>query len=306
MISTMRLVFFGSGGSWPSPERNPISIGLQLDKEILLFDVGEGTQRQIMQTSFSFMKISKIFITHFHGDHFLGLAGLIQTMVFNDRKEKLEIYGPEDAFDQITNFLNVGYYTLPFPVYIREMKSYETIDFGDYTITAVKTNHPVTNFAYVLKEKDRKRISQELMEKYSLISQDVEKILKNGYIEKNKRKISLDDISDGIRVGRKITYTGDTSPCQGIVKYGMESRVLIHDSTVDSSLETKANEFGHSSARQAAEIAKMANVDMLVLAHISPRYRSNEIDILEKEAKEIFQNTIVARDFLEMQINIRQ
>jgi len=306
MISTMRLVFFGSGGSWPSPERNPMSIGLQIDREILLFDVGEGTQRQIMQTSFSFMKISKIFISHFHGDHFLGLAGLIQTMVFNERKEKLEIFGPEDAVEQITNFLRVGYYTLSFPVYIREMKNYETIDFGDYTVTAVKTKHPVTNFAYVFKEKDRKRISQELMEKYSLTSQDVEKIVKNGHIEKNGRKILLDDISDGMRIGRKITYTGDTSPCQDIVKYGRESRILIHDSTVDSSLESKANEFGHSSARQAAEIAREANVDMLILAHISPRYRSGDVDILEKEAKEIFRNTIVAKDFMELQVNIKQ
>ncbi|MDP8011720.1 MAG: ribonuclease Z [Thermoplasmata archaeon] len=304
MISTVKIVFFGTGGSWPSPERNLPSVGIQLDREVLLFDVGEGTQRQMMFTSISFMKISKIFITHFHGDHFLGLAGLIQTMVLNERKEKLEIYGPEDSIKQISNFLNLGYYSLSFPISIREIKSGETIDFGDYIVSAVKTIHPVTNLAYSIKEKDKKRISQELMEKYSLNSRDVDTIIKKGFIAKNDAKITIDDISDGTRVGRKIVYTGDTAPCQCIVDLAKNAKYLIHESTVDSSLEEKANEYGHSSSRQAAEIAKKADAENLLLTHISPRYRSSDLKILEEEAKKIFKNTILAKDLMEMLVPI--
>ncbi|MGC8672947.1 MAG: ribonuclease Z [Thermoplasmata archaeon] len=304
MISTVKIVFFGTGGSWPSPERNLPSIGIQLDRDIILFDVGEGTQRQIMQTSLSFMKISKIFITHFHGDHFLGLAGLIQTMVFNDRKEKLEIYGPEDTIRQVSNFLNVGYYSLSFPISIREVGNNDVLDLGDYTITAIKTIHPVTNLAYAIKEKDKKRISQELMMKNSLTSKDVDTIIKNGVILKNGKKISIDDISDGIRVGRKIVYTGDTAPCNCIVDIAKNAKFLIHDSTVDSSLEEKGNEYGHSSARQAAEIAKKAKVENLILTHISPRYRSSDVKLLEDEAKSIFKNSMIAKDLMEIQVPI--
>jgi len=304
MISTVKIVFFGTGGSWPSPERNLPSIGIQLDRDIILFDVGEGTQRQMMQTSLSFMRVSKIFITHFHGDHFLGLAGLIQTMVLNDRREKLEIYGPEDTIRQISTFLNVGYYSLSFPISIREIDNNDVIDFGEFTVSAVKTAHPVTNLAYALKEKDKKRISQELMVKNSLTSREVDAIIKKGFIIKNGKRITIDDISDGMRIGRKIVYTGDTAPCESIVDLAKNAKILIHDSTVDSSLEEKGNEYGHSSARQAAEIAKKANVETLILTHISPRYRANEAKMLEEEAKTIFKNSTVARDLMEVQVPI--
>ncbi|HEU13060.1 MAG: ribonuclease Z [Thermoplasmata archaeon] len=304
MISTIKIVFFGTSGSWPSVERGLPSLGIQVDRDVLLFDIGEGTQRQIMQTTVSFMKISKIFITHFHGDHFLGLAGLIQTMVLNGRTEPLEIYGPADTIKQVSNFLQLGYYSLSFNITIRELRDSDEIDFGDYIIKTTKTSHPVTNLAYCFKEKDRKRISQELMEKYSLNSKDVDRIVRNGSIEKGGRRITLDDISDGIRVGRKIVYTGDTSPCDCIVELARDAHVLIHDSTVDSSLEEKANEYGHSSARQAAMIAKNANVKYLFLTHISPRYRINDIRTLEDEARRIFKDSTVARDLMEFTVTI--
>lgn len=304
MISTVKIVFFGTSGSWPSVERNLPSMGLQVDREVILFDVGEGTQRQIMQTNISFMKIGKIFITHFHGDHFLGLAGLIQTMVLNGRTDPLEIYGPKDTVNQVSSFLQLGYYSLSFNVRIKELKDSEELDFGDYTIKAMKTIHPVINLAYCFKEKDRRRISQELMEKYSLSSREVDAIVRTGGIEKNGKKITLDDISDGVRVGRKIVYTGDTSPCECIVELSRDANVLVHDSTVDSSLEEKANEYGHSSSRQAAIVASRANVKHLFLTHISPRYRMNDIKVLEEEARKIFQNSIVARDLMEFTVTI--
>ncbi|MGC8609890.1 MAG: ribonuclease Z [Thermoplasmata archaeon] len=304
MISTIKLVFLGTSGSWPSPERGMPSIGVQLDSECILFDVGEGTQRQLMMSSLSFMKITKIFITHFHGDHFLGLGGLIQTMTLNDRKEKLEIYGPPDTIRQVSTFLNLGYYSLSFPIFVREIEDNEVLDFGDYTIKAIRAKHPVHSFSYILKEKDRKRISRELMEKYSLTSKEVDIITRNGSINKNGKIITLDDISDGIRKGRSIVYSGDTSPNDLLAEESKNMKIMVHEATVDSSLESKANEYGHSSARQAAELAKKANVEYLYLTHISPRYRADKVKLIENEAKSIFERTVVARDFMEIMVQV--
>ncbi|MGC8584657.1 MAG: ribonuclease Z [Thermoplasmata archaeon] len=300
----MKIVFLGTGGSWPSPERGLPSIAVQLDRDCILFDVGEGTQRQLMMSSISFMKITKIFITHFHGDHFLGLAGLVQTMTLNDRKERLEIYGPQDTVIQVTNFLNLGYYSLSFPIYVREMEDSEVIDFGDYTVKSIRARHPVHSFSYILTEKDRRRISKELMDKYSLTSREVDVIMKKGSINKDGNVYTIDDISDGIRKGRSVVYSGDTAPNDILVEESKNMKIMIHEATVDSSLEEKANEYGHSSARQAAEIASRAKVENLYLTHISPRYRGDKVRILESEARSIFKNTIIARDFMEIMVQV--
>ncbi len=304
MPSTIRIVFFGTGGSCPSPERNVMSIGLQVDREVLLFDCGEGTQRQIMHTHVSFMKISKIFITHFHGDHFLGIAGLVQTMVLNERKEPLEIFGPPGTINMITKYLSIGYYSLSFPVRIYELKSGDSIDFGEYIISAVRTRHPVPTLAYSFKEKDIPRIDKEKADSLGLDSKILEKLRKEGKININGREITIDEVTGGVRKGRKIVYSGDTAPFEEMVEFARDADVLIHEATSDASLEERTNKYGHSTARQAAEIAKMANVRKLILVHISPRYRSAKI--IEDEAKKVFKNTIVARDYDDFLVKVRK
>ncbi len=304
MASTIRIVFFGTGGSWPSPERNVMSIGVQIDGEVLLFDCGEGTQRQMMRTNMSFMKIKRIFITHYHGDHFLGLAGLIQTMALNDRKEPLEIYGPEKTIDILTKYLSIGYYSTTFPIKLHELSGGEVLDFGDYTVSTIKANHPVPSLAYSIKEKDMPRIDREKAKALHLSSKILEKLRKEGEIEHRGKRIRIEDVSSGIRIGRKIVYSGDTAPMENMIKFANEASVLIHEATVDSSLEEKANEYGHSSARQAAEIAKRAKVNTLLLVHISPRYK--EASILEKEARKIFPNSFVVNDLEEFIVKVKK
>ncbi len=304
MPSTIRIVFFGTGGSWPSPERNVMSLGLQVDSEVLLFDCGEGTQRQIMHTHISFMKISKIFITHFHGDHFLGLAGLIQTMVLNERKEPLDIFGPPGTINMVTRYLSIGYYSLSFPVRIYELSSGDMIDFGDYIISVIRTRHPVPSLAYSFKEKDIPRIDREKAESLGLDSKTLEILRKEGKINYNGREITIDEVAGGIRKGRKIVYSGDTAPFEEFVEFARDADILIHEATTDSSLEEKTNKYGHSSARQAAEMAKLANVQRLMLVHISPRYR-NPKPILD-DARKIFPNTEVPSDLSEYLIKVRK
>jgi len=304
MASTIRIVFFGTGGSWPSPERNVMSIGVQIDSSVLLFDCGEGTQRQMMRTNMSFMKIRRIFITHYHGDHFLGLAGLIQTMALNERKEPLEIYGPEGTIDMLTTFLSVGYYSLPFSVKLYELQGGEELDFGDYKVCTMRTKHPVPSLAYCVKEKDIPRIDRDKAKALGLSSKILEKLRREGEIEVGGQRIRIEDVSSGIRVGRKIVYSGDTAPMEEMVSFARDADVLIHEATSDAELEEKANEFGHSSARQAAGIAKRANALNLILVHISPRYK--DAGKIEKEAREVFPRVWVPRDLDEFVVKIRK
>ncbi len=304
MASTVRIVFFGTGGSWPSPERNVMSLGIQLDSEVLLFDCGEGTQRQMMHTNMSFMKIKRIFITHYHGDHFLGLAGLIQTMALNDRKEVLEIYGPERSVEILTRFLSVGYYSTTFPIKIYELEGGEELDFGDYRICTLKVAHPVPALSYCLKEKDMPRIDKKKAEKLDLDSKSLEKLRKEGEISFKGKKIKIEDVTGGIRKGRKIVYSGDTGPIKEMEDFAKDADILIHEATVDSSLEDKANQYGHSSARQAALVARNAGVRKLLLVHISPRYR--DASVIENEAKRIFPNSKVVKDLEEIIVRVRK
>ncbi len=304
MASTVRIVFFGTGGSWPSPERNVMSIGLQVDSEVLLFDCGEGTQRQMMHTNMSFMKIKRIFITHYHGDHFLGLAGLIQTMTLNERKEPLEIYGPPRTVDILTRYLSAGYYSITFPIKLYELEGGEVLDFGDYTIATLRVAHPVPTLAYAFKEKDIPRIDKKKADQYRLDSKVLERLRKEGEIVHEGRTIRIEDVMGGIRVGRKIVYSGDTSPIKEMENFARDADILIHEATVESSLEEKANQYGHSSARQAATIAKNAGVRELLLVHISPRYKN--ASVIEKEAKSIFPRSRVVRDLEEIIVKVRK
>jgi len=304
MASTIRIVFFGTGGSWPSPERNVMSIGVQIDSEVLLFDCGEGTQRQMMRTNMSFMKIKRIFITHYHGDHFLGLAGLIQTMALNDRKEPLEIYGPERTVDILTRYLSIGYYSTTFPIKLYELEGNEILDFGDYTISTLRTKHPVPSLAYSIKEKDMPRIDRNKAKSLKLNSKILEKLRREGEIEYRGKTIRIEDVSNGTRIGRKIVYSGDTAPMDEMINFARDASVLIHEATTESSLEDKANEYGHSSAGQAARIAKRANVDTLLLVHISPRYKDPKV--IENEARKIFQNSFVVNDLDEFIVKVKK
>ena len=304
MASTVRIIFFGTGGSYPSPERNVMSIGIQIDSDVLLFDCGEGTQRQMMMTNVSFMKIKRIFITHYHGDHFLGLPGLIQTMVLNERREPLEIYGPVGTPSLLTKFLTLGYYSLSFPVKLYELRGGEKIDFGDYVICTMEAEHNVPSLSYCLKEKDIPRIDGDKARKMGLNSRILEKLRREKEIVYKGKKIRIEDVSQGIRVGRKIVYSGDTKPMEKMVEFARDADILIHEATVDSSLEEKGNKFGHSSARQAATIAQKAGVRKLFLVHISPRYKKYKL--LEDEARKIFPDTLIPNDLDNFIVKVRK
>jgi len=304
----MKLVFLGTGGSWPSKERNVTSIALQHNRDVILMDCGEGTQRQLMKSSVSFMQIEKILITHLHGDHFLGLPGLVQSMALNNRERPLEILCPIGTKDILNLFLSVGYFTRDFDVNIREVSDGECIDFAGYSIKAISADHVVPTLAYRFEEAPRKGLFDlDKAKQLGIPPGRLYSKLQNGEtIEYKGKKITPEMVIGPKRKGRSIVYSGDTRPCESVLELAKECDILIHEGMVDDNLRDKANEYGHSTITQAAEIAKKANVGRLFIVHISPRYTLEDTPILEEKAKKIFPNTTLAIDLMEYEVKLRE
>lgn len=298
----MKLVFLGTGGSWPSRERNVSSIAMKMNGEIILLDCGEGTQRQLMQSSLSFMKIKKILISHFHGDHFLGVPGLIQSMYLNERSEPLEIFGPKGTSYIINSLLSLGYFNPTFDIITQDLKDKDIIVCEDYEIKIRSVDHGVPTLAFCIEEQPRKgKFNKEKALELGIPEGPLfRKLQEGGTIVHDGVTVNPETVMGIPRKGRKIVYSGDTKPTQAVIELAKDCDVLIHDATLDKNLEDKASDFGHSSASQAAFIAKEAGVKVLFLTHISPRYKDGSI--LEEEAKKIFQKSYLATDFLEYDV----
>ena len=300
----MKLVFLGSGGSWPTKDRNLSSVALKLNSDIILFDCAEGTQRQLFQSSFNFMHVNQILISHFHGDHFLGLPGLIQSMYLNDRKRPLHILGPEGTTDTVRGLLSIGYFSPTFDILTKDLKDKDEVDFENYSITARSADHDVPALAFAVEENVRKgKFHPEKALALGVPEGPLFRKLQNGEaVTVNGRKIEPENVLGAPRKGRKVVYSGDTRPSEAVTELAQDCDVLIHDSTLSSELEEKALKYGHSSTKQAAKIARKANAKVLFLTHISPRY--DETQKLEEEAKQIFHNSFIAIDFLEYEIQL--
>lgn len=306
-MTQLNVIFLGTGGSWPTVKRNVTSIALKRGSEVLLFDCGEGTQRQFQKSKLRYMQISKIFITHFHGDHFLGLPGLIQTMQLNDRDKPLHVYGPKGMIQLLQQLLSLGYFRPGYKIVAHEVVNGDVLDFDGYVIHVLRVKHGVPALAYSLEEKMRpgkfdkpKALKLGIPEGplFSKLQQGKTINLKDG------REITPDMVLGSSRKGRKIVISGDTKPCDKMIDFSKGADVLIHDATFDSSLENVAGDYGHATASQAAEIAKKAGVDKLFLIHISPRYLDH--DVLETDARKIFKNSFVSKDFQEIEVKLKK
>ena len=304
-MTQLSVIFLGTGGSWPTVKRNVTSIAIKRAGEILLFDCGEGTQRQFQKSRLSYMQISNIFITHFHGDHFLGLPGLIQTMQLNDRDIPLHIYGPKGINKLVSQLLSLGYFKPKYKILSHEVNENDIVDFGEYNIKVLRVRHGIPAIAYCIQEKERpgkfnkpKALDLGIPEGpfFSKLQKGETIILEDG------RKINPEMILGKPRKGRKIVISGDTKPIKEMIKFAKNANVLIHEATFDSNMKEVSSEYRHSTASEAAEIAKKAKVDKLFLTHISPRYLDNKV--IEEEAKKIFKNSIVPKDFEEFEIKL--
>jgi ribonuclease Z len=297
----MQVTFLGTAGSWPTKERSASAIALDLDRELVLLDCGEGTQRQFFQSSASFMRVRRIFLTHFHGDHFLGLPGLIQSMCLNNRTEALDIYGPPDAEEMVGRALRMGYFTLRFPVAIHPLAPGASVDLDGYSVRTAHAEHPVPALAYRIEEGPKRgRFNGELARSLGLEGRDFARLEAGEPVRVGTRVVHPADVMGPPRPGRSVVYSGDTAPCDDIRRLADRAHLLIHEATAAQDLEAEANQWGHSSARQAAQVANDARVEVLFLTHFSARYK--ELDGLETEARVVFPGAQAARDFLDHRI----
>jgi ribonuclease Z len=247
------------------------------------------------------MKINNIFITHFHGDHILGLPGIIQSMAFRGRKNPLHIFGPKGLVEMVNIIRNFGYFSLTFEIYMHEIGDGIILEEENYRISCSKMNHTVLNFAYSVYEKRRPKFIREKAIALGIKpGPDFGRLQQGIPVKVGDTVIQPEQVLGKERKGRKIVYSGDTTPSQQMVEFAKGADLLIHESTFEGIYGDKAYEMGHSTSVQAAEIAKNANVQRLILTHVSTRYKKS--DILETEAKEIFENSTVAEDFMQIEV----
>ena len=300
----MQIVFLGTSGSWPTPKRNVSAVAVKRGPEVILFDCGEGTQRQFMASKLSFMQVSRVFLTHFHGDHFLGLPGLMQSMNFFGREDPLTICGPAGCEHLVLQLLSLGHFKAGYPVSARDLAPGERVDCGEYTGTAFEAVHTVPGLSYVLEEKERPgRFDLERAKALGIPPGPLYSRLQEGEaVTVGGKTFRPEQVLGPPRRGRKIVYTGDSMPHETLITMARGADVLIHDATSDTALEEKANRYGHSSSRQAALVAKSAGVGLLVLTHMSPRYEDPAT--LVKEAKAVFDRVRIAEDFAEIDVSL--
>src|SRR5437899_9693518 len=217
---SMQIVFLGTSGSWPTPRRNVSAVALKRGPEVLLFDCGEGTQRQFMLSKLSFMQVSRVFVSHFHGDHFLGLPGMVQSMSMNGREAPLEVYGPRGIERLVGELLSLGYFTPGFAVHAKELPPGGEIDCGEYVVRAFEAVHTVPCVSFVLEEKTRPgRFSVDRAEALGIPSGPLYRQLQAGEpVTIGGRTIRPEDVLGPPRRGRKIVYTGDTMPHETLLE----------------------------------------------------------------------------------------
>jgi len=299
----LSVTFLGTSAARPTVERNVSAMALVREGETLLFECGEGTQRQMMRYGVSFA-LSEIFFTHFHADHFLGLIGLIRTLGLQTRTEPMVLYGPKGAKKLLGQAIQLGVERVPFEIEIRELKPGEVVQRDAYDIWIFGTEHGGGSVGYALREHERPgRFDPDKARAAGVPEGHLWGKLQRGETVElaDGRKVSAEGIVGPKRPGRVIVFTGDTRPCAAVVDAAQGADLLIHEATFGEEEKERAKETGHSTAREAAQVALAAKARRLVLSHVSARY-SISADELVKEARDVFKETVVAKDGMTIEV----
>jgi ribonuclease Z len=299
----MEITFLGTSTSAPTKTRNHPAIHVKFLNHNFLWDCGEGTQRQMALAGISPFKVSQIFVTHVHGDHLLGIGGLLQTQGILERKTAMSIFGPRGIKKYVDFFANWEYSFRDYEIDIKEIKEGIVYEDEDFKMTAFRGEHKqCPNYGYIFEEKVEANLDKEKLRKMGLEGNPACRELKEkGKIVWRGKTVLLKNVSKPVRRGIKVVYTGDSEPCDEILKAARDADLLISEATFSEELADKAHDYGHMTTKDAARIAKKAGVHRLILTHISPRYDDNPKE-LEKEARELFKNTDIASDFMRIDI----
>jgi ribonuclease Z len=298
----MRVVFLGTSGSMPTERRGSCCAVLRVGRGIIMFDCGEGTQRQMVRAHVGFRRDTLVLVSHLHGDHVLGLPGLLQTMSLLGRERRLDVYGPTGLVGFVRAFSEpLGGPT--FPVILHEVEEPGFIHEDErLRVTAARASHTLEGWSYSVEEKPRPgRFHPERASALGVPEGRLWHRLQHGWeVELDGRVVTPGMVADPPRRGRKIVYSGDTRPTAELVELARGADLLIHEATFAEELAERALLDGHSTASEAAAVARDAGAKLLALTHISSRYP--EPDGLLAEASKVYGRVVVAEDLMEIEI----
>lgn len=288
-------VFVGTAGSTPTPRRGLASLLLRRGGDHLLFDCGEGTQRQLIR-SVGLGDIEHVFLTHFHADHILGLPGMLKTFALRGREVPITLYGPP-GLERLMGELSSLVGRLPFEMEIYELAPGEELGFKGFSVSGFEVDHRGRAYGYLLAERDRPGFFDEARARELGVTPgpDFGVLQRGGEITTAAGgTVTAGQVVGDARRGRRVVYTGDTAPCEATIDAAHGADLLVHEATFGDDEEARAVETRHSTARQAGRIAAQAEVELLCLTHVSGRYFGKE---LREQAREEFANTELPRDF---------
>jgi ribonuclease Z len=290
------LVFFGTSGSMPTADRAPTALMIRRGGERLLFDCAEGTQRQMLRSNVGLVDLREVFLTHYHADHYLGLPGMLKTFALRGREAPIAIYGPPGLSDLFSSLRRI-FGKLTYPYELVELAPGESLDREDYRLTTFPVAHGVSAVGYSLVEDERPgRFDVETADSLGVPSGPERGALQRGepVTLADGRVVTPDQVLGEARPGRKVVIAGDTAPAPGVLEAARRADLLVHEATFLEDERERARETAHSTALEAAALARDAEVSMLALTHLSNRYFGPEA---AREARAVFPDTVVPRDF---------
>ena len=298
----IRVTLLGTAAARPTPGRNVSGLAVQHDGDLMLWDCGEGTQRQMMRYATGF-NLSCIFVTHVHADHILGLPGLLRTLGLQGHGEPLQIFGPPRSASVLEDAVHLGTHRVPFPVTIRELEPGEEVVRPGYVVRTFPVSHGVPAVGLALMEPERLgRFDVERARALGVPEGPAFGMLHRGEaVEVDGRTIDPADLVGPSRPGRKVVYTGDTRASRPVLEAARNADLLIHDATFGDEEVERARETGHATAREAARLARRAEVRDLVLTHLSARY-ADDPTLLVRQAAEEFPGARIARDGMVIEV----
>ncbi len=294
------IIFLGTGQAVPTSKRNHSSILLRYKQEAILFDCGEGTQRQFRKAKINPCKLTRLLITHWHGDHVLGVPGLLQTLMLNNYSKTLYIYGPKGTRKFFNLMFKIFVKVGKIKTEVKEISKGKVFETPEFIIEAEQMQHGTPCLAYSFKEKDKIRVNKEKIEKLGLKGKLVGELAKGNDIIWNEKVIKAKNYTYKQK-GKKISIIFDTAFNNNAIKLARDSDLLICESTYSENEKELAKEYKHLTAKEAGKIAKKAKIKKLILTHISQRYENKE-KILLNEAKKEFKKVEIAEDFKKIEL----
>jgi ribonuclease Z len=299
----IRLTFLGTSAAAPTVTRNVSAVALKREGDLMLFDCGEGTQRQMMRFGTGF-DVRDVFFTHLHADHFLGIIGFVRTLWMADRQEPMRLYGPKPAGRILSQALTLGLQGARFPIEIHEVKDGDVVQRDGYQVAAFRVDHRISALGYVLLEPERPgRFNLEQARALGIPEGPLFGKLQHGQAVRlpDGREILPSQVVGGARPGRKVVISGDTRPCATTLEASRGADLLVHEATFGDEEMDRALETAHCTAREAARLAREAVVKRLVLTHVSSRY-DLDVSLLLKQAREEFASVEFAKDGLSFEV----